>query len=133
MSFHGIPEDYIAAGDPYLQQCKQTADLLAKALELKEDEWLLTFQSRVGRKEWLRPYTDKSLQLLARSGTRSVQLICPGFSADCLETLEEIEVENRDYFIEAGGEQYEYIPCLNARADHIQMLASLVHDASPGH
>ncbi len=87
---------------------------------------MLTFPSRVGRKEWLRPYTDKTLQSLAQSGTRSVQLICPGFSADCLETLEEIEVENRDYFLEAGGERYEYIPCLNARADHVQVLASLV-------
>ncbi len=131
MSFHGIPEDYIVAGDPYLKQCQQTARLLSDALALNEDEWLLTFQSRVGRKEWLRPYTDKSLQSLAQSGTRSVQLICPGFSADCLETLEEIEVENRDYFIEAGGERYEYIPCLNARADHVQMLASLVREASP--
>jgi ferrochelatase len=129
MSFHGIPEDYIAAGDPYLKQCQQTAKLLSDALALNENEWLLTFQSRVGRKEWLRPYTDKALQSLAQSGTRSVQLICPGFSADCLETLEEIEVENRDYFFEAGGERYEYIACLNARAEHIQMLDSLVHEA----
>ena len=128
MSFHGIPEDYVAAGDPYAEQCRLTAKLLADTLELNEDEWLLTFQSRVGKKEWLRPYTDKTLQSLAQSGTRSVQIVCPGFSVDCLETLEEIQVENRDYFIEAGGERYEYIPCLNAREDHIQMLASLVRE-----
>ena len=97
---------------------------------MSEDEWLLTFQSRVGKKAWLRPYTDKTLQSLAQSGTRSVQIVCPGFSVDCLETLEEIQVENRGYFIEAGGERYEYIPCLNAREDHIQMLASLVREAS---
>jgi len=126
MSFHGIPEDYAAAGDPYPEQCRKTAELLAGALELEADEWMLTFQSRVGGKEWLRPYTDKTLQSLAQSGTRSVQILCPGFSVDCLETLEEIQVENRDYFIEAGGERYEYIPCLNARQDHIQMLASLI-------
>jgi ferrochelatase len=130
MSFHGIPEDYVAAGDPYAEQCRQTAKLLADTLALSEDEWLLTFQSRVGKKAWLRPYTDKTLQVLAQSGTRSVQIVCPGFSVDCLETLEEIQVENRDYFIEAGGERYEYIPCLNAREDHIQMLASLVREAS---
>ena len=132
MSFHGIPEDYVIAGDPYAEQCRQTAKLLADTLELNEDEWLLTFQSRVGRKEWLQPYTDKTLQSLARSGIRSVQILCPGFSVDCLETLEEIQVENRGYFIEAGGEQYEYIPCLNARDDHIQMLASLVRETGAG-
>ncbi len=126
MSFHGIPEAYAAAGDPYPQQCRQTAALLAEALQLDEDAWIVTFQSRVGRKEWLRPYTDKTLESLAQSGTRSVQILCPGFSADCLETLEEIEVENRNYFLEAGGERYEYIACLNAQPDHIQMLASLV-------
>jgi len=131
MSFHGIPEDYAAAGDPYPQQCRQTAALLADALQLDEEAWILTFQSRVGKKEWLRPYTDKTLESLARSGTRSVQIVCPGFSADCLETLEEIEVENRDYFLDAGGERYEYIACLNARADHIQMLASLVREHAP--
>jgi ferrochelatase len=132
MSFHGIPEDYVAAGDPYAEQCRQTANLLADTLALSEDDWLLTFQSRVGKKEWLRPYTDKTLQSLARSGTRSVQIVCPGFSVDCLETLEEIQVENRDYFIEAGGERYQYIPCLNAREDHIQMLASLVRETGAG-
>lgn len=131
MSFHGIPEDYATAGDPYPQQCHETARLLAEALQLEEDRWVLTFQSRVGRKEWLQPYTDKTLESLAQTGARSVQVLCPGFSADCLETLEEIEVENRDYFLQAGGERFEYIACLNARPDHIQMLASLVREHAP--
>ncbi len=126
MSFHGIPEDYAKAGDPYPEQCKQTADLLAKALALKSSEWMLTFQSRLGPKQWLQPYTDKTLEELAQSGVKNVQIMCPGFSADCLETLEEIQMENRDVFIEAGGEKYFYIPCLNAEAEHIQMMVSLI-------
>ena len=130
MSFHGIPEDYAVAGDPYPEECRYTAKLLADALELHEDDWMLTFQSRVGPKQWLKPYTDKTLELLAQSGVQGVQLLCPGFSVDCLETLEEIQMQNRDIFIEAGGRRYEYIPCLNARADHINLLASLVRQYS---
>lgn len=126
MSFHGIPEDYVTAGDPYLEECKHTAHLLADALELREQDWMLTFQSRVGPKEWLQPYTDKTLESLAKSGTHSVQIMCPGFSADCLETLEEISMENRDVFLLSGGKRYEYIPCLNAREDHVNLMASLV-------
>ena len=126
MSFHGIPEDYAAAGDPYPEECRHTAQLLADALELEEQDWMLTFQSRVGPKEWLQPYTDKTLESLAKSGTHSVQIMCPGFSVDCLETLEEISMENRDVFLLSGGKRYEYIPCLNAREDHVRLLASLV-------
>ena len=126
MSFHGIPREYADAGDPYPEECRHTAELLADALELSDQEWVLTFQSRLGPKEWLQPYTDKTLESLARSGTRSVQIMCPGFSADCLETLEEIQIENRDIFLGAGGEEYTYIPCLNTRPDHINLMASLV-------
>ena len=93
---------------------------------------MLTFQSRVGPKQWLQPYTDKTLASLAQSGVKNVQIMCPGFSADCLETLEEIQVENRDIFIEAGGEGYEYIPCLNTRPDHIEMLVSLLRQHMAG-
>lgn len=130
MSFHGIPADYIDAGDPYAEQCTQTAKLLADALNLKQDEWLLTFQSRMGAKKWLQPYTDKTLAELASNGIKNIQIMCPGFSADCLETLEEIQMENREVFMQAGGEHYAYIPCLNDRADHIDFLASLILDKS---
>ncbi|MGV6825899.1 MAG: ferrochelatase [bacterium] len=132
MSFHGLPKEYCEKGDPYHDECRCTAAQLAAALELGPDDWMLTFQSRVGPKEWLQPYTDKSLQQLASDGIRHVQVICPGFAADCLETLEEVAVENRDYFIEAGGEKYEYIPCLNDRDDHIDMLAGLATRHSGG-
>ena len=97
-----------------------------EALGLAEDRWQLTFQSRLGPKAWLKPYTDMTLTSLAKAGTKNVQVICPGFSADCLETLEEIAMENRDLFLGAGGEAYRYIPCLNDTPAHIDMLASLV-------
>ncbi len=126
MSFHGIPREYFEAGDPYFCECQKTGRLLAEALGLSDTQWLLTFQSRLGPKEWLRPYTDQTLEQLAKDGTGSVDVICPGFSADCLETLEEIAMENRDVFLEAGGRQYNYIPCLNDRADHITQLCALV-------
>ena len=126
MSFHGIPKAYAEAGDPYPEECRHTAALLADALELEANEWMLTFQSRLGPKEWLQPYTDKTLESLAQSGNRSVQIMCPGFSADCLETLEEVSMENREIFLDAGGQRYEYIPCLNTREDHLALMASLV-------
>jgi len=132
MSFHGLPQDYIEAGDPYQAQCEQTANALVSALELDESQWVQTFQSRVGPKQWLQPYTDKTLVSLAQSGVKSVQVICPGFSADCLETLEEIQMQNRDIFMQAGGERYEYIPCLNARPDHVAMLVSLLRQHMAG-
>ncbi len=128
MSFHGIPRAYFEAGDPYHCECHKTARLLAEELGLGEREWRVSFQSRFGAKPWLQPYTDQTLASLAQSGVRSVQVICPGFSADCLETLEEIAMENRAVFLRAGGENYGYIPCLNDRDDHIQMLAGLITD-----
>lgn len=126
MSFHGIPEEYFHKGDPYFCECQKTGRLLAEALGLTEDQWQLSFQSRLGPKQWLQPYTDQTLKALANNGVKSVQVICPGFSADCLETLEEIAMENRDIFLTAGGERYEYIPCLNDDAEHIAMLGKLV-------
>jgi len=126
LSFHGIPREYFLAGDPYYCEAHKTARLLAEKLGLAETQWQLSFQSRLGPKEWLRPYTDETLRAMAAGGVRKVQVLCPGFSADCLETLEEIAMENRHVFLEAGGESYDYIPCLNASPTHIDMLAGLV-------
>ncbi|MCB1851974.1 MAG: ferrochelatase [Gammaproteobacteria bacterium] len=132
MSFHGIPQQAFLAGDPYFCECQKTGRLLAEELSLTTTRWQLSFQSRLGRGEWLQPYTDKTLEALAREGTRNLHVICPGFSADCLETLEEIAIENRDRFLAAGGERYAYIPCLNSGPDHIEMLEQLVHRHSAG-
>lgn len=126
MSFHGVPERYLLNGDPYHCECHVTGRLLAEKLGLAPDEWLVSFQSRFGREEWIKPYTDMTLKALPGEGVKDVQVICPGFSADCLETIEEIDQENREYFEEAGGEKYSYIPALNDRADHLDMLADLV-------
>ncbi len=126
VSFHGIPRKYFLAGDPYFCQCQATARLLAEKLGLGRDEWLVTFQSRFGREQWLEPYTDTTLKQLARDGVRTVDAVCPGFSADCLETLEEIALQNRGFFEAAGGQALNYIPALNARADHIEMMRALV-------
>lgn len=126
MSFHGIPQDYIEAGDPYAGECEETARLLADALGLSSQQWCLTYQSRLGPKQWLQPYTIEQLVVLAENGVRKVQVICPGFSVDCLETLEEIALENRSAFMEAGGETYDYIPCLNDDPAHIKLFAELV-------
>jgi ferrochelatase len=126
MSFHGIPQAYSDDGDPYQEQCRQTAELLAKSLNLGVSEWRLSFQSRLGPKKWLEPYTDKSLIKMAGAGIRSVQVICPGFSVDCLETLEEIAIENREIFIESGGRNYHYIPCLNDSESHANMLVNQI-------
>lgn len=131
-SYHGIPVSYVEQGDPYQEQCLETSRLIAGELALSENEWQTTFQSRFGREEWLKPYTDKVLQAFPGQGVRSVQVFCPGFSADCLETLEEIGEENRDYFLEAGGEHYTYIPALNDAAPHIKALAQLVMDNLQG-
>lgn len=125
-SYHGEPRRYLDEGDPYHCQCHKSTRLIAERLGLSEGEYLTSFQSRFGREEWLKPYTDETLQELAADGVRSVQVVCPGFSVDCLETIEEIGVENRDYFLDAGGERYEYIPCLNASAAHLDFLGQLV-------
>jgi ferrochelatase len=126
MSFHGIPEKYFRKGDPYYCKCQKTARLLADELELTAAEWSVAFQSRFGPGAWLRPYADDSIVQLARRGVRSVSVICPGFSADCLESLEEIDIEYRRLFLRAGGERFEYVPALNARPDHARAVADLV-------
>jgi ferrochelatase len=125
-SYHGEPRRYLDQGDPYFCQCQKTSRLVAQALELGETDYLTTFQSRFGRAEWLQPYTDETLKTLPAQGIKSIQIICPGFAADCLETLEEIAVENRDYFLQAGGERYEYIPCLNSSPSHMEALEQII-------
>lgn len=125
-SFHGTPKRFLTTGDPYFCFCQATARRVAEKLQLNNDEWLLTFQSIFGREEWLKPYTIETLRELPNSGIKHVDIICPGFSADCLETLEEIEEENRHAFMDAGGEHYHYIPALNDRADHIAALNALI-------
>ena len=126
MSFHGIPERYAARGDPYGQQCQETARRLAAALQLKDGEWQLAYQSRVGNAAWLGPYTDVVIPLLARRGVRKLDVVCPGFAADCLETLDEIAIRYAEAFVAAGGEGLRYVPALNARPAHIEALARLV-------
>lgn len=127
MSFHGIPQRYFDNGDPYPCMCSKTGRLLAEALELKEGEWFVAFQSRFGREKWITPYTDETLKTWAAEGIGRVDVICPGFSADCLETIEEIKVENRDYFMEAGGKEFHYIPALNSDAAHMKALADIAY------
>lgn len=125
ISFHGIPQSYFDNGDPYPCMSKKTGRLLAEALELEEDEWLVTYQSRFGKEPWVKPYTDETLKAWGAEGVGRVDVICPGFSSDCLETIEEIEVENRDYFIEAGGKEFHYIPALNGDEAHIKALTEI--------
>jgi len=126
ISFHGIPQRFVDNGDVYYDHCVNTTQLLVKALHLQEDEYQLCFQSIFGREEWLKPQTKSSLESLAQNGIKHVQVICPGFSVDCLETLEEIDEENRGYFMEAGGADFSYIPALNDRDDHIQALSNII-------
>jgi ferrochelatase len=125
MSFHGVPERTRELGDPYHAECVATARLLAQALGLDADSHLLTFQSRFGKARWLQPYTEPTLVALAQQGVRRVDLICPGFSSDCIETLEEIDMEARAAFLGAGGEGFQYIPCLNDRDSWIAALAGI--------
>lgn len=130
MSFHGIPEQYSQQGDPYREHCESTARLLASSLELDPDQWQLSFQSRLGPKKWLEPYTDHTLRELAGQGIESVDVICPGFSVDCLETLEEIAIRNKQLFLDSGGRAYNYIPCLNDTPQHIEMIGHLIKNHS---
>lgn len=125
MSFHGIPQPYADKGDPYAKRCRCTAAHLAHALGLRDDQWQISFQSRFGKQEWVKPYTDVTLESWATQGIKSVQVISPAFSADCLETLEELAVENRDAFLAAGGQSYAYIPALNADAAHLDLIEAL--------
>jgi ferrochelatase len=126
-SFHGIPKRYFLAGDPYFCECHKLARLAAKEMQLPPEQWTVSFQSLFGKEEWLRPYTNQTITALAKSGLRKLDVVCPGFSADCLETIEEIDQENREVFLHAGGERYRYIPALNDRPDHIRVIADLVH------
>lgn len=126
LSFHGIPERYARLGDPYPQQCQRTAQLLRERLQLGEDELLVSFQSRVGRERWLHPYTDVTVRELAAAGVQRLDVMCPGFAVDCLETLEEIAMQNRDFFVAAGGATLRYIPALNASAGQVDSLTALI-------
>lgn len=125
-SFHGVPRSYLLAGDPYHCQCQKTARLVADRLGLDAGAWSISFQSQVGREEWLRPYTDETLLRMAREGRRRISVVCPGFATDCLETLEEIAIRNRALFMANGGEFYDYIPALNASDAHAELLADLI-------
>ncbi|MFH1870308.1 MAG: ferrochelatase [Pseudomonadota bacterium] len=126
MSFHGLPRRSLDLGDPYYCQCQKTGRLLAEALGLAEDKYLITFQSRFGKAEWLQPYTQPTLEKLGRDGTARIDVICPGFVADCLETLEEIAMECKAAFLSSGGREFHYIPCVNERPDWIAALGQLV-------
>jgi ferrochelatase len=126
LSFHGIPERYVRLGDPYPEQCRRTAQLLRERLRLGEGDMAVSFQSRVGRERWLEPYTDATVRRLAAEGVRRLDVACPGFAVDCLETLEEIAMQNRDFFAAAGGESLRYIPALNDGAEQVSSLAALV-------
>ena len=126
MSFHGIPQPYADKGDPYADRCRLTAKLVAEALGLSENEWAISFQSRFGKQEWVKPYTDVLLEDWGKQGVKSVQIMSPAFSADCLETLEELAIQNEEVFKQAGGERYAYIPALNSRDDHLELLNHLL-------
>jgi ferrochelatase len=128
MSFHGLPLRTLYEGDPYHCQCQKTARLLTEALELADDQIYLAFQSRFGKESWLQPYTDATIKEWGAAGVGRVDVVSPGFSADCLETIEEIGDENRGYFLAAGGKEFNYIPALNDRADHLSMLAGVIED-----
>ncbi len=126
MSFHGVPRQTLLSGDPYHCQCQKTARLIAESLELGDDEYQVSFQSRLGRAEWLRPYTDETLREWGKARAGLIDVVCPGFSADCLETLEEIELQNAEIFRAAGGGDLRYIPALNAREDHVAFLSRTI-------
>ncbi len=132
MSFHGVPKFSLDKGDPYHCECHKTARLLAEALELSKDQYQVCFQSRFGRAEWLQPYFSQVLEALGQARTRRVDVICPGFSSDCLETLEEIAMEGKETFLHAGGSEYHYIPALNERDAWIQALADIVEQNLQG-
>ncbi|MDI7384962.1 ferrochelatase [Cronobacter dublinensis] len=126
LSYHGIPQRYADEGDDYPQRCRDTTRELVSALGIAPEKIMMTFQSRFGREPWLTPYTDETMKMLGEKGVKHIQVMCPGFSSDCLETLEEIAEQNREIFIEAGGDKYEYIPALNDEPAHIAMMKELV-------
>jgi ferrochelatase len=125
-SFHGIPLAYQNKGDRYGERCRHSASAIAERLGLRQDQWAMTFQSRFGPQQWLSPYTDKTLARWGQEGVESVQVVCPGFAADCLETLEEINSENRQIFLSAGGGRFDYIPALNDQPGHLDALADIL-------
>lgn len=125
-SFHGIPQRYVAAGDPYADQCQASAQVIATALGLGEDEWSLSYQSRVGRDPWMQPYTCDAVRDLARRGITTLDVVCPGFAVDCLETLEEIAIQSAGFFTNAGGRELRYIPALNDTPAHVEALAAVL-------
>ena len=131
-SYHGIPKRYLTSGDPYHCLCHKTSRMLAEELGIGPDKIRVVFQSRVGREEWLRPYCDETMKTLPAEGIKSIDVLCPAFSADCLETIEEISGENKEYFEENGGERFQYIPCLNDRADHISFFGDLIERHAQG-
>lgn len=131
-SFHGLPQRFLAQGDPYYYECHKTARLIAEQLQLSTDQWKVSFQSRFGREPWLQPYTDHILQQWGGAGVKSVDVVCPGFSADCLETLEEIAMQNRDLFLQSGGGSYHYVPALNDHPAHIEALSAIVGKCACG-
>jgi protoporphyrin/coproporphyrin ferrochelatase len=124
-SYHGVPLSYFQNGDPYYCQCQKSARLVAERLGLEEGRWVVAFQSLFGKEEWLKPYTDETIRRLGQEGLTSLDVVCPGFSVDCLETLEEIDELNRGIFEQAGGGRFRYLPCLNQRQDHIDFLGEL--------
>ena len=131
-SFHGIPQRYVRNGDPYDDQCRASAAAIAAQLGLADDAWLLCFQSRVGREPWLQPYTDETVKALGAAGVQSIDVVCPGFAVDCLETLEEISMQNAEFFEAAGGKHLRYIPALNDAPEHVAALARLIRRHGAG-
>jgi ferrochelatase len=125
-SFHGVPRSTLQNGDPYHCHCLKTARLIAESLSLEESQWSVAFQSRVGREEWLQPYTEDVLSKLAAAAISRVDVVCPGFAVDCLETLEEIALRYAKLFVGAGGKTLHYIPALNARPQHVALLTGLI-------
>jgi protoporphyrin/coproporphyrin ferrochelatase len=132
-SFHGIPQRYIDAGDPYEDQCRRTAALVAERLNLEPESWSLAFQSRFGPEDWLQPYTDQVLEGWGQGGLERLHVVCPGFAIDCLETLDEIENEGQNSFLEAGGGEFTYIPALNDNSFHIKAIADIITVAGNNH
>lgn len=131
-SFHGLPQRCVDQGDPYVKQCHESAALIAAALGLAKEDWLLTFQSRFGRAEWVKPYTQPTVEALARKGVKTVDVVCPGFVSDCIETLEEIDMEVHNAFVGAGGKRFRYIHCLNDAPLWIHALADIVGNELAG-
>ena len=132
MSFHGLPKRNLMKGDPYHCECLKTGRLLGEALGLQPDQYMVTFQSRFGKAEWLKPYTAPTIEQLAKDDCQRIDIFCPGFPADCLETLEEIAMEARDSFLEHGGKDYRYIPCLNGNPKWIEALSEIAHQHLQG-